>query len=152
MTRNCLWKMSMMDLCPLCNLVVETRRHVYQCKDALAVAHQNQSILEFRKELEKAYTNPIPTNHIVRSIYQYVGGFHVSKLPTTGNCIKNLDGAVSLNELLDVGIDNMIAEVITTDATDIQQRYASIYNMGDRFSILSWNRTLIKALLDLSNS
>ena len=70
---------------------------------------------------------------------------------TNGNHIR-MDDAVSLKELLDVGIDNMIAGVITTDATDIQQRYASMYNVGDQFSILPWNRTLIKVLLNLSNS
>ena len=46
MMRNCAWKQSTTDLCPLCNKIPESRRHIYKCGDSLAVAYKNQCLLD----------------------------------------------------------------------------------------------------------
>lgn len=153
MMRNLEWKQSVTDLCPLCNKTPESRRHIFQCNDSLAVANRNQSLLNFRKTLSKANTNPLLTAHVVNFLRQFVQGFQTSKIKIleTHTPIER-DDLNSINALLDIGVDNIISGVVSSDATEIQQRFASTYNVGERFSILSWNRMLIRALLDFSNS
>ena len=111
---------------------------MYQCNDSLAVAHRNQQLIQLRKTLTKVHTNPLLTNHIVNSLQQLVNGFQTPKIKivdaSTG------DGRAdpsSINELLEIGVDNIISGVVSNDATEVQRRYAVTYNVGEHFSILS---------------
>ena len=54
----------------------------------------------------------------------------------------------SFNAFLEIGIENIISGVITSDVMEIQQRCANEFNVGEKFSILTWNRTVIQAILD----
>jgi len=110
-------------------------------------------LILLRKKLAKSNTNPLITNHIIRALRQYTGGFHISKIPIPDPKLDpNTIDYESLNTFFEIGVDNIISGVISSDITDVQKRYASQYNVGEKFSILSWNRSLIKALLDFSNS
>ena len=108
--------------------------------------------MSLKKKLAKANTNtnPILNNHILRIFQQYHGGFNLT--PINLRCaephmVKDFE---SFNAFLEIGIENIISGVITSDVMEIQQRYANEFNVGDKFSILTWNRTVIQPIMAVS--
>ena len=85
------------DLCPLCEDHSETTAHIYQCQNAVAVAHRSTALHTFWQNLRKAGTAPEITNCWMEHLYQLMeaGSFAPSVIH---NSVKNrrLAEAVSI--------------------------------------------------------
>ena len=108
--------------------------------------------MNYGKKLRKAHTKPLITNHIIRAFRQFLGGYQVSMIQEKQGDDPDFEDFKSINRFLEIGVDNIISGVITDDLSQAQLRYSKMYNVGDKFSILSWNRIVIRAILDFSNS
>ena len=107
--------------------------HIYRCRDHLAIAHRNQQLILLRKQLAKSNSNPLITNYIIRALRQYTGGFQTSNIPIPDPKLDpNTIDYESLNSFFEIGVDNIISGVISSDITDVQKCYASQYNVGKK--------------------
>ena len=153
MKRNCAWGFTESDKCPICSKAVEDRKHILSCRDPLSIAFRNKQILGLRASLQKIHTNPFITNHIIRSLYQYHGGYNISLIPIrpTMSELEKLD-SIAINDTITLGMDNFLSAVVTKSISDAQHRYIIDHGLSNVINITGWNKGVIRIMFEYTNS
>ena len=113
--------------------------HVFRCDDLIVVSHRNVSLLKLKTKMAKTFINPFITNHILRVLRQYHANFTVTEIKKHPNEPQQHADVDSYNSFIQISADNIISGVVSSDISEIQERYAEEYDVGKKFSILSWN-------------
>ena len=129
MKRNHEWKFSVTPNCPICVQQVEDRMHIFRCDDPIAVSHRNVSLLKLKTKMAKAFTNPFITNHILRVLRQYHGNFTVTEIKKHPNEPQQHADVDSFNSFIKIGADNIISGEVSSDLSEIQERYAKEFDV-----------------------
>ena len=147
------WKQSDSPKCPFCKTEDESRLHLFTCKNIVAKSFRNLELAKIRKELRRIQTAPMLTNHIIRALHQFHNNYPVSMLqPKQGHDPTESQHMHLINEQFKLGIDNLLSGALTTYLSSIQQHHISSYNVGKFTSIRTWNRKVIRLLLDHANA
>ena len=153
MSRNFKWKQSETNICPLCQKHEETTNHVYQCSDERAKPCRSLQILEIKKKLQASSTDPFIINHMGKILYQFSAGYNVNLLPTPATASPELKLKVqSLNNQVSMGPLLMLSGFITCDLSANQSTYMETLQRQKKPNMSSWNRTIIKSLLEYSQA
>ena len=146
------WKQAESPKCPICKTDNETRLHLLTCSNVVTKSHRKILLTKMKKELRRIQTAPLLTNHIMRALHQFHNNFPVSMVPvnTTTDEIEK-SHLISINNQMTLGVDNLLSGALTTFLSDIQRHHIKTYNVGKFTSIRSWNRNIIKLMLDHAN-
>ena len=92
-------------------------------------------------------------NHIGRILYQFSAGYNINLLPTPATASPELKLKVqSSNNKVSMGPLLMLSRFITCDLSAIQSTYLETLQRQKKPNISSWNRTIIKSLLEYSQA
>ena len=138
--------------CPFCKTEIEDRPHILQCKNIVAKSFRTQQLVELRKKLKRIETSPLLTNHIMRCLHQYHGGYPVSKISV--NMAEHNDQKIqmeNINHQISFGIDNLLSGALTKQLSAVQKHHIDNFNVGKQTSIRAWNRHFITLMLEHAN-
>ena len=157
MAREKAWERSQSALCPFCKQEPEDIRHVFQCQHGLIKANRAKLLSQFKMSLVKFKTYPTLTNHVCRTLYQFCGGFKVSKVTLSEETraseplLEWVERAI--NTQLDLlGLLNLFFGVVTPVFTHCQHAYYKEHSFGRNYTSEKWGRWFIRALIDTTIS
>ena len=68
------WKRSTTDLCPLCQEHVETREHIFRCKNPKACEHRAEELQQLKTNLDRTASHPLIVHHLYDIVEKYTRG------------------------------------------------------------------------------
>ena len=153
MSRNKKWKRSELDTYPLCQMKAESMTHVSQCADERAKTCRSIQILELMKKFKATSTDPFITNHIGQLLYQFPSAYTTNPIPISASSSEDFQFKTTrMNSQINLGVQMLLSGFLLCEISEIQIKYMDTLTLQKKPNINSWNRSIIRALLEYSQS